>query len=100
MMTKIMNRKAPKYLEDLFRPKQSKSSLVLRDAANKLEIPMPKTDCFKQSISYSGAASFFSHFFQLRVMSSDSWWSSFKLLVNNKLYCNVCILVKIIGIVL
>ena len=56
MMTKIMNRKAPKYLEDLFRPKQSKSSLVLRDAANKLEIPMPKTDCFKQSISYSGAA--------------------------------------------
>ena len=55
MMTKIMNRKAPKYLEDLFRPKQSKSSLVLRDAVNKLEIPMPKTDCFKQSISYCGA---------------------------------------------
>ena len=55
MMTKIMNRKAPKYLEDLFRPKQSKSSLVLRDAVNKLAIPMPKTDCFKQSISYTGA---------------------------------------------
>ena len=41
VMTKIMNRKAPKYfIEDLFRPKQSKSSLVLRDAVNKLEIPM------------------------------------------------------------
>ena len=39
----------------LIRPKQSKSSLVLRDAVNKLEIAMPKTDCFKQSISYSGA---------------------------------------------
>ena len=50
-MTKMMNRKAPKYLEDHFRPKQSKSSLVLRDAVNKSEIPMPKTDCFKQSIS-------------------------------------------------
>ena len=38
-MTKIMNGKIPKYLEDLFKPKQSKTSLVLRDADNKLEIP-------------------------------------------------------------
>ena len=55
LMTKIMNGKAPKYLEDLFRPSQSNTALVLRDSENKLAVPQPKTDCFKQSFSYSGA---------------------------------------------
>ena len=41
-----MNAKAPKYLEDLLKPKQSKTSLVLSDADNKLEIPLPTTDCY------------------------------------------------------
>ena len=55
LMTKIMNGKAPKYLEDLFRPSQSNTALVLRDSENKLAVPQPKTDCFKQPFSYSGA---------------------------------------------
>lgn len=54
-MTKVMNGRAPKYMEDLFRTKEQITSLVLRDASNKLAVPFPKTDCFKQSISYSGA---------------------------------------------
>ena len=55
MMTKIMNGKAPNYLEDLFKPKQLKTTLLLCDSDNKLEIPLPTTDCYKQSFSYSGA---------------------------------------------
>ena len=52
----IMNEKASKYLEDLFKPKQSKMSLVLRDSGNKLKIPMPTTYFHKQSpVSYNGA---------------------------------------------
>ena len=54
-MAKVMSGRAPKYIEDLFRTKEQITSLVLRDSSNKLEVPFLKTDCFKQSISYSGA---------------------------------------------
>ena len=54
-MAKVMSGRAPKYIEDLFRTKEQITSLVLRDSSNKLAVPFPKTDCFKQSISYSGA---------------------------------------------
>ena len=54
-MNKIMNGKAPTYLEDLFRPKQTVNQIELRDSINKLAVPLPKTDCYKQSISYSGS---------------------------------------------
>ena len=54
-MAKVMSGRAPKYIEDLFRTKEQITSLVLRDSSNKLVVPFPKTDCFKQSISYSGA---------------------------------------------
>ena len=55
LMSKIMNGRAPKYLIDLFRPKESNSQIGLRDSLNKLAVPLPKTDCYKQSISYSGS---------------------------------------------
>ena len=55
IMAKVMNGRAPKYIEVLFRTKEQITSLVLRDASNKLAVPFPKTDCFKQSISYSCA---------------------------------------------
>ena len=42
-----MNRKAPKYLKDLFRPKEVNSQVQLRNSQNKLAIPLPKTDYFK-----------------------------------------------------
>ena len=54
-MNKIMNGKAPTYLEDLFRPKETVNQIELRDSINKLAVPLPKTDCYKQYISYSGS---------------------------------------------
>ena len=54
-MAKVMSGRAPKYIENLFRTKEQITSLVLPDASNKLAVPFPKTDCFKLSISYSGA---------------------------------------------
>ena len=54
-MNKIMNGKAPTYLEDLFRPKETVNQIELRDSINKLAVPLPKPDCYKQSISYSGS---------------------------------------------
>ena len=38
-MKKIMNGKAPKYLEDLFRPKKVNSQVGLRNSQNKLAVP-------------------------------------------------------------
>ena len=55
LMNKIMNGKAPTYLEDLFRPKETVNQIELRDSINKLAVPLPKRDCYKQSISYSGS---------------------------------------------
>ena len=45
-MKKIMNGEAPKYLEDLFRPKEVNSQVDLRNSQNKLAVPLPKTDCY------------------------------------------------------
>ena len=42
-MNKIMNSKAPTYLEDLFRPKEIVNQIELRDSINKLAVqPCPK----------------------------------------------------------
>ena len=38
-MNKVMNGKAPTYLEDLFRPKEKVNQIELRDSINKLVIP-------------------------------------------------------------
>ena len=54
-MLKVMNDKAPKYMEDLFNKKEKLTSLALRNDENKLAVPFPKTDCFKHSFRYSGA---------------------------------------------
>ena len=54
-MFKILNSKAPKYMNDLFMKREQITSVVLRNDENKLAVPFPKTDCFKKSISYSGA---------------------------------------------
>ena len=61
LMTYIMNGKAPRYPEDLFRQNQTSAALLLRDSDNKLAVPLPKTDCFKQSFSYSGALTLEQH---------------------------------------
>ena len=50
-----MNGQAPTYLEDLFRPKETNNQIELRDLIIKLAVPLPKTDCYKQFISYSGS---------------------------------------------
>ena len=50
-----MNGKAPTYLEDLFRPKETSNQIELRDSTNHLAVHLPKTDFYKQSISCSGS---------------------------------------------
>ena len=50
-----MNGQAPTYLEDLFRPKETNNQIELRDLIIKLAVPLPKTDCYKQFISYGGS---------------------------------------------
>ena len=40
-----MNRKAPTYLEDLFRPEVTNNQIEIRDSTSKLAVPLPKTDC-------------------------------------------------------
>ena len=83
-MNKNMNGKAPTYLEDLFRSKETVNQTELRDSINKLAVPLPKTDCYKQSISYSGSILWNNlatseriagNFFQSREKSSKSWCS-------------------------
>ena len=54
-MKKFMNGKAPKYLEDVFRPKEVNSQVDLCNSQIKLAVPLPRTDCCKQSISFSGS---------------------------------------------
>ena len=50
-MNKIMNGIAPTYREDLFRPKETVNQIELRYSINELAVLLPKTDCYKQSIS-------------------------------------------------
>ena len=84
LMNKIMNGKAPTYLEDLFRPKETVNQIGLRDSINKLAVPLPKTDCYKQSVCYSGSTLWNNlatskriagNFFQSWEKSSESWCS-------------------------
>ena len=49
-----MNGKAPTYLEDLFRPKETNNQIELRGSMNKLAFPLHKIGCYKQSINYKG----------------------------------------------
>ena len=46
---KILNGK------NLFKRKERTTSIELRDDENKLVVPFPRTNCFKQSLTYSGA---------------------------------------------
>ena len=58
VMYKVSNNIAPEYLTDLFKMRESNSNstLNLRSVSNKhFLIPKPKTNLFKNSLSYSGA---------------------------------------------
>ena len=46
---------APQYLRDKFVHRNNISNYSLRDAENKLAIPLPRTNYMKNSFSYSGA---------------------------------------------
>lgn len=56
LMIKVVKGEAPQYLIDLFKTRIHETSLVLRNSENKLNLQKPRTDCFKGSFSYSGAA--------------------------------------------
>ena len=48
-----INKQAPEYLQDLFKP--FSTGYNLKDKANKLALPKPSTDFLKRSFCYSGA---------------------------------------------
>ena len=52
-MFKTINKQAPEYLQDLFKP--FSTGYNLKDKANKLALPKPRTDFLKRSFCYSGA---------------------------------------------
>lgn len=54
-MIKTLNGKTPEYIQQIFERRVRSTSIELRDDENKLLVPFPKTDCFKQSLAYSGA---------------------------------------------
>ena len=55
MVYKSLNGIAPQYLRDKFVDRNNISNYSLRDAVNKLAIPLPHTNIMKNSFSYSGA---------------------------------------------
>ena len=52
-MFKTTNKQALEYLQDLFKP--FSTGYNLRDKANKLALPKPRTGFLKRSFCYSGA---------------------------------------------
>ena len=55
MVYKSLNGLAPQYLRDKFVHRNNISNYSLRDAENKLAIPLPRTNYMKNNFSYSGA---------------------------------------------
>ena len=53
LMYKVLNDHTPDYLQELFTNRISNHNL--RDSANKLFLPLPRTDYLKRSFSYGGA---------------------------------------------
>ena len=51
---KALNDLAPDYLSSMF-TERSRSGYVLRDSSNKLNVPLPRTNHLKRSLSYRGA---------------------------------------------
>ena len=76
-MFKTINKQAPEYLQDLFKPFSTEYNL--RDKANKLALPKPRTDFLKQSFSYCEAQLWNSLPHDARATSSFSY---FKRLIN------------------
>ena len=54
MVFKSLNALVPEYLRSKFVPRNV-SNYALRDSANKLAVPFPRTNYMKNSFSYSGA---------------------------------------------
>ena len=54
-MFKVLHDLAPVRLSNIFRNSFSANSYHLRDADNKLALPLPKTEFLKKSFSYNGA---------------------------------------------
>ena len=54
MVFKALNDLVPDYLSSMF-TERSTPGYVLRDSANKLNVPLPRTNYLKKSFSYRGA---------------------------------------------
>ena len=55
MVYKSLNGLAPDYMHSMFVNRDSVNPYSLRNTENKLAVPMPRTNYFKNSFSYSGA---------------------------------------------
>ena len=52
---RVMKEEAPQHMTSLLKPKHRRSSVILRNSDNKLDVKKSRTDCYKGSFSYSGA---------------------------------------------
>ena len=77
LLFKTTNKQAPEYLQDLVKP--FSTEFKLRDKANKLTLPKPRTDFLKRRFCYSGAQLWNSLPHDARTTCS---FSHFKRLVN------------------
>ena len=54
-MYKVLNNETPNYLRAKFINRSDTLSYSLRDTEGKLTVPLPRTEHYKRSFSYSGA---------------------------------------------
>ena len=54
MVFKSLNGLTPEYLSELFVNRSDVTEYLLKDSVNKLALPLPRTNFFKNSFSYSG----------------------------------------------
>ena len=55
LMYKVLNNETPEYLSSRFINRMALTPYNLRNTEAKLAVPLPRTDCYKRSFSYSGA---------------------------------------------
>ena len=83
MVFKALNDLVPDYLSSMF-TERSTSGYVLRDSANKLNVPFPRSNYQQKSFSYRGATLWNSLPCSLRQVKSLNY---FKKLLNDHLRC-------------
>ena len=77
LVYKSLNDLAPEYLSSKFVQRSDITSYVLRNTSNKLSVPLPRTNYFKNGFSYRGAVTWNNLPFQAREANSLSEFRKF-----------------------